>query len=52
MARMDFAWTTVKETAANSDDPQITDAFKRASRNDATKKNLLTFVSHLSSNEW
>lgn len=52
MARMDFAWTTVKETATNSDDPQIKDAFKRASGNDGRKKDLLTFVSHLSSNEW
>jgi hypothetical protein len=52
MARIDFAWTTVKETTTNSDDPQIKDAFKRASGNDGRKKDLLTFVSHLSSNEW
>jgi hypothetical protein len=52
MARMDFAWTTVKEAAANSDDPQIKDAFKRASNSDERKKDLITFVRHLSSNEW
>ena len=52
MARMDFAWTTVKETTANSDDLQIKDAFQHASGNDGRKKDLLTFVSHLSSNEW
>src|SRR5271156_523497 len=51
MARLDFAWTTIKETAANSDDRQIKDAFRRASGNDGRKKDLLTFVSHLSSNE-
>jgi hypothetical protein len=51
MARLDFAWTTVKETATNSDDQQIKDAFRRASGNDERKKDLLTFVSHLSSNE-
>jgi hypothetical protein len=47
IARLDFAWATVKEAANNSRDPQIKDAFKRASRDDRTKKNLLTFVSHL-----
>ena len=52
LARMDFAWTTVKETTANSDDPQVKDAFKCASSNDERKKYLLTFVSHLSSNKW
>ena len=52
LARMDFAWTTVKETAANSDDSQMKDAFKHASSNNERKKDLLTFVSHLSSNEW
>jgi len=51
LARMDFAWTTVKETAANSDDPLIKDAFQRASGNDGRKKDLLTFVSDFSSNE-
>ena len=52
LARMDFAWTTVKETTANSNDPQMKDAFKRASSNNERKKDLLTFVSHLSSNKW
>ena len=47
LARMDFAWTTVKETAANSNDSNMKDAFKRASKNDSIKKDLLTFVSLL-----
>ena len=51
LARMDFAWTTVKETAANSNDPQMKDTFKHASSNNEKKKDLLTFVSHLSSNK-
>ena len=50
LARIDFAWTTVKETAANSDDPQIKDTFRHASSNNE-RKDLLTFVSHLSSNK-
>ena len=52
LARMDFAWTTVKETTTNSDDPQMKDTFKHASSNNERKKDLLTFVSHLSSNKW
>jgi hypothetical protein len=51
LARMDFAWTTVKEAANNSEDPGLKDAFKRASYSDTTKKNLLTFVSRLLSGE-
>lgn len=51
LARMEFAWTTVKEAANKSEDPHVKDAFKRASHNDATKKNLLTYVSHLLSDE-
>ena len=51
LARMDFAWTTVKETAANSNDPQMKDTFKCASSNNERKEDLLTFVSHLSSNK-
>jgi hypothetical protein len=50
LARMEFAWTTVKETAIKSD-RVVKDAFKRASNCDTTKKNLLTFVSHLLSDE-
>lgn len=45
MSRMDFAWTTVKETADNSNDSNMKDAFKRASKDDGIKKDLLTFVS-------
>ena len=47
IGKMEFAWTTVKETANNSEDPPIKDAFKRASFNERTRKNLLTFVSHI-----
>jgi hypothetical protein len=50
VSRLDFAWATVKEAANNSTDLQLKDAFKRASNDDRTKKNLLTFVSHLLSN--
>lgn len=50
ISRLDFAWATVKEAANNSVDPQIKKAFKRASSDDGTKKNLLTFVSHQLSN--
>ena len=50
MARLEFAWATVKETAKNSNDDELKDAFKRASNNDEMKKSLLTFVSRLSSN--
>jgi hypothetical protein len=51
LARMEFAWTTVKEAANKSENLLIKDAFKRASYSDTTKKNLLTFVSHLLSDE-
>ena len=51
MARLDFAWAAVKEAANNSDDHYLKDAFRRASKNDGIKKNLLTFVSHLLNNE-
>jgi hypothetical protein len=47
IGRLDFAWATVKEAANNSIDPQIKKAFKRASKDDGTKKSLLTFVSHV-----
>ena len=47
IGRMEFAWMTVKETANNSEDPQIKDAFKHASFDERMKKNLLTFVSHV-----
>lgn len=47
LARLEFAWETVKESANNSNDSKIKDAFRRASKNDVTKKNLLTFVSHV-----
>lgn len=51
LARLEFAWATVKETANNSNDPHMKDAFKRASNNDRIKKDLLTFVSSLLSIE-
>jgi len=44
LGRLDFAWTTVKETANNSNDSKMKDAFKRASKDDKVKKGLLTFV--------
>ena len=47
MARLEFGWATVKETANNSSDSQLKDAFKCASKNDRIKKNLITFVSCL-----
>ena len=37
---------TIKETAQNSKDMDIKEALKRASKDDRTKKNLVTFVSH------
>jgi hypothetical protein len=43
---MEFAWTTIKETAQNSKDMDVKEALKRASKDDRTKKNLVTFVSH------
>lgn len=48
MARMQFAWTTLKDTAKNSNDTDIKEAFARASKNDKTKKDLVTFVCRLS----
>lgn len=45
MARMNFAWTTLKEAAKNSEDIDIKEAFTRVSMNDKTKKDLVTFVS-------
>lgn len=51
IARLEYAWATVKEAANNSDDSQMKDAFKWASNNDITKKNLITFVSYLLINQ-
>ena len=45
IARMEFAWNTLWEAAQNTKDTGMKDAFKRASKNDHTKKNLVTFVS-------
>jgi hypothetical protein len=46
VGKMEFAWTTIKETAQNSKDMDVKEALKRASKDDRTKKNLVTFVSH------
>jgi hypothetical protein len=43
---MEFAWTTIKETAQNSEDTDVKEALRRASKDNRTKKNLVTFVSH------
>lgn len=45
VSRLEFAWSTVREVADNSNDSQIKNAFNRALMNDRTKKNLVTFVS-------
>jgi hypothetical protein len=47
LARLEFAWATVKESANNSSDRDMKEAFRRASKSDIIKKNLLTFVSHI-----
>ena len=52
VARLEFAWATVRETSDSSNDTQMEDAFRRASNSEKTKKNLLTFVSRLLSKEW
>ena len=46
MGKIEFAWTTITETAQNSKDMDVKDALRRASKDDRTKKNLVTFVSH------
>jgi hypothetical protein len=47
MSRMDFAWSTIKETSKNSGDPVMNEALNRATNNDSTKKQLITFVSDI-----
>lgn len=47
VARMDFAWMTVKEAAEDTGDANLQEAFKRASKDDTIKKDLLIFVSLL-----
>jgi hypothetical protein len=44
LSRMDFAWSTVKETSKNSGDRTIKEAFTR-STNEQTKNQLMKFVS-------
>jgi hypothetical protein len=46
VGKIEFAWTTIKETAQNSKDVDVKDALRRASKDDRIKKNLVTFVSH------
>lgn len=48
LQKIEFAWTTLKETSNDTKDKEVKDAFKRASKNERTKKMLVTFVSHLS----
>lgn len=52
VSRLEFAWATVRDASENSNDSKMKDAFRRASNNDQTKKDLLTFVSFLLSKEW
>jgi hypothetical protein len=46
VGKMEFAWTTIKDTAQNSEDMDIKEALKRASKDNKTKKDLVTFVSY------
>ncbi len=46
LGKMEFAWTMIKETAQNSKDMDVKEALRRASKDDKTKKDLVTFVSH------
>jgi hypothetical protein len=48
LLRMDFAWSTIKETSKNSGDPIIQDALNRATNDEGTKKQLMQFVSDIS----
>lgn len=48
LLRMDFAWSTIKETSKNSGDGIIQDAFRRATNDEGTKKQLMQFVSDIS----
>jgi hypothetical protein len=48
LARMDFAWTTIKDTSMNSSDPMMQDALSRATNDDTTKNQLIKFVSDAS----
>lgn len=48
LLRMDFAWSTIKETSKNSGDGIMQDAFSRATNDEGTKKQLMQFVSEIS----
>jgi hypothetical protein len=48
LLRMDFAWSTIKETSKNSGDDIIQDALSRAANDEGTKKQLMQFVSEIS----
>ena len=52
LLRMDFAWSTIKETSKISGDPIIQDAFSRATNDEGTKKRLMQFVSDVSIILW
>ena len=45
--RMDFAWSTIKETSKDSEDHIIQDAFSRATNDEGTKRRLIQFVSDI-----
>jgi hypothetical protein len=45
LSRMDFAWSTIKETSKNSKDPIMLEAISRATNDDTTKKQLIKFAS-------
>lgn len=47
IGRLEFAWETVRDTSKTSGDAVLVDALKRVSRDDLTKKRLMTFVSHV-----
>lgn len=45
IARINFAWKTIQESAIASDDVEIRQAYKRATKDTAVKSNLMKFVS-------
>ena len=44
IARINFAWKTIKETAMASDDAEVRQAYKRATGNVVLKGQLMKFV--------
>lgn len=46
ISRINFSWKTIKESAMTSEDPEVRQAYKRATKDTSLKSKLMKFVSY------